>query len=62
MLKPEQVLQQKSTSKFCPCPGNIVQNWQISDINVWNFHETLTYNVISFEPLGPDCLADRTEN
>ena len=28
--------------------------WQISEINIWNFNETLTNNVISFEQLGPD--------
>ena len=27
--------------------------WQISDINVWNFNETLTNRVVSFEQLGP---------
>ena len=27
--------------------------WHSSDINAWNFNETLTNNVISFEP-GPD--------
>ena len=29
------------------------KNWHISDINVWNFNETLTNNVISFEQQGP---------
>ena len=27
--------------------------WHISDINVWNFNETLTNNAVSFEQLGP---------
>ena len=31
--------------------------WEISDINVWNFNETLTYDVVSFEQLGPGILA-----
>ena len=31
--------------------------WHMSDINVWNFNETLTNNVvISFEQLGPVLL------
>ena len=28
--------------------------WRTSDIKVWNFNETLTNDVISFEQLGPD--------
>ena len=28
---------------------------QISDINVWNFNETLTNDVVSFEQPGPEC-------
>ena len=28
--------------------------WHIWDINVWNFNETLTNDVISFEQPGPD--------
>ena len=31
-----------------------LQYWQISDINVWNFNETLTNDVVSFEQPGPD--------
>ena len=27
--------------------------WQIQDINVWNFNETLTNDVVSFEQPGP---------
>ena len=27
--------------------------WYIWDINVWNFNETLTNDVVSFEQLGP---------
>ena len=27
--------------------------WRISDINVWNFNETLTNDVVSFEQPGP---------
>ena len=27
--------------------------WQISDIKVWNFNETLTNDIVSFEQLGP---------
>ena len=27
--------------------------WQISDINIWNFNETLTNDVVSFEQPGP---------
>ena len=27
--------------------------WIISDINVWNFNETLTNDIVSFEQLGP---------
>ena len=32
------------------------KNWQILDINVWKFNETLTYDVVSFEQPGPDLL------
>ena len=28
--------------------------WHISDINIWNFNETLTNNVVGFEQPGPD--------
>ena len=28
--------------------------WRISDINIWNFNEMLTNNVVSFEQPGPD--------
>ena len=28
--------------------------WCISDIKVWNFNETLTNNVVSFEQPGPE--------
>ena len=28
--------------------------WRISDINVWNFNETLTNDVVSFEQPGPE--------
>ena len=28
--------------------------WHILDINVWNFNETLTNDVVSFEQPGPD--------
>ena len=28
--------------------------WHISDINVWNFNETLTNVIVSFEQSGPD--------
>ena len=27
--------------------------WTTSDMNVWNFNETLTNDVVSFEQLGP---------
>ena len=27
--------------------------WHISDINVWNFNETLTNNVVSFDQPDP---------
>ena len=27
--------------------------WQISDINILNYNETLTNDVVSFEQLGP---------
>ena len=27
----------------------------ISDISIWNFNETLTNDVVSFEQLGPGC-------
>ena len=30
--------------------------WHISDINVWNFNETLTNDVVSFEQPGPGQL------
>ena len=30
------------------------KNWHISDINVWNFKETLTNDVASFEQPGPN--------
>ena len=30
--------------------------WHIWDINVWNFKETLTNDVVSFEQLGPGVL------
>ena len=29
--------------------------WRKSDINVWNFNETLTNDVVSFEQPGPGC-------
>ena len=32
--------------------------WHISDINGWTFNETLTNDVVSFEQLGPDVLAN----
>ena len=28
--------------------------WHIWDINVWNFNETLTNDIVSFEQPGPD--------
>ena len=28
----------------------------MSDINVLNFNDTLTNDIVSFEQLGPDCL------
>ena len=28
----------------------------IWDINIWNFNDTLTNDVVSFEQLGPDML------
>ena len=28
--------------------------WHILEINVWNFNETLTNDVVSFEQLGPE--------
>ena len=28
--------------------------WHISDINVWNFNEMLTNDIVSFEQPGPD--------
>ena len=31
--------------------------WPISDISVWNFNETLTNDVVSFEQPGPDMIA-----
>ena len=30
--------------------------WHIWDINIWNFHETLTNDVVGFEQPGPDLL------
>ena len=27
--------------------------WHVSDINIWNFKETLTNDIVSFEQLGP---------
>ena len=30
--------------------------WNIWDINIWNFNDTLTNNVVSFEQPGPDVL------
>ena len=29
------------------------QYWYISDINIWNFNETITNDVVSFEQPGP---------
>ena len=31
------------------------KEWRISDINVWNFNETLTNDVVSLEQPGPEC-------
>ena len=28
--------------------------WQILDINIWKFNETLTNDIVSFEQLGPE--------
>ena len=28
--------------------------WHISDINILNFNQTLTNDIVSFEQLGPD--------
>ena len=33
--------------------------WQISDIKVWNFNETLTNEIVRFEQLGPELLICR---
>ena len=30
--------------------------WETSDLNVWNFNETLTNDVVSFEQPGPSRL------
>ena len=30
------------------------KNWRISDIIIWNFNETSTYDVVSSEQPGPD--------
>ena len=35
--------------------------WQISDINVWNFKETLTNDIVSFEQPGPDIVVELWE-
>ena len=32
------------------------KNWHISDISIWNFNETLTNDVFSFEQPGHDFL------
>ena len=35
--------------------------WNVSDINVWSFNETLTNKVVSFEQPGPEvqvCIID----
>ena len=29
------------------------KDWHIWDINIWNFNETLTNDIVSFEQLGP---------
>ena len=33
--------------------------WHISDINMWNFNETLTNNIVSFEQPGPGFLLSK---
>ena len=30
--------------------------WEISDIKVWNFNETLTNDVVSFKQPGPEVI------
>ena len=34
--------------------NNNEKYWHIWDINIWNFDKMLTYDVMSFERLGPD--------
>ena len=43
---------------YWPMFGNSFQQkyWHIGDINVWNFNETLTNDVVSFEQPDPDLL------
>ena len=38
------------------------KNCHIWDINIWNFNDTLTNNVVSFEQLGPELLYRRAKN
>ena len=48
LKKWEKLLHCKSFSHFFD-----KKYWQISDINAWNFNETLTNDVVSFEQPGP---------
>ena len=43
----------KNERSFCTFFNK--KNWRISDINIRNFNETLTYDVGSFEQLDPGC-------
>ena len=52
LQKWEKFLQCKSFSHF-----SNEKYWHIWNINVWNFNDTLTNNVVSFEQLGPSLLA-----
>ena len=48
LTKWEKILQCKSFSHFFN-----KKYWWVTDINIWNFNETLTNDVVSFEQLGP---------
>ena len=51
LTKWEKLLHCKSFSHFFKR-----KYWRISDINIWNFKETLTNDVVSFEQPAPDDL------
>ena len=50
----------KNERSFCTAKASHIffnqKYWHILDISIWNFNETLTNPVVSFEQLGTDCF------